>query len=86
MIKPGWHLAEERFLLEHYSTKTIKELSDGLKTLSGKTRSDDSINAKIKRLRAEGKIKEMKQNDVIYRALIQRRQPPNGKPKPVQNM
>jgi hypothetical protein len=79
MIKPGWHLAEEKFLLDHYATKTIKELSDGLKALSGKTRSDDSINAKIKRLKAEGKIKESKQNDAIYRSLIQRRQPYNGK-------
>ena len=47
---------------------TIVELR---KLLKG--RSPDSINAKIKRLKAEGRITGQKTDDTVTRSLIQRR-------------
>lgn len=65
----GWSYTEERILLENYETKTAKELEQ---LLPGRSR--DSINTKIKRLKAAGKIKGGKEEEVIKRAYIQRNQ------------
>ena len=77
MGKRGWHVYEEDFLVNNYSKMTIKELSDGLMKLADRRenerRSDDSINAKIKRLKLEGRISEYKEDDVVLRSLVQRR-------------
>lgn len=69
----GWHLKEEEFLARNYATLTIKELKQKLEDLSGRNRSADSINAKIKRMKAEGKIEGQKEQDAVNRSLIQRR-------------
>jgi len=73
MRRRGWHLKEEEFLINNYETMTIKELRIGLKKLSNRVRTDDSINAKIKRLKAEDKIKGQKEQEAVTRSLIQRR-------------
>lgn len=64
--RKGWKIPEERILIENYHTKTIAEL---VKLLD---RNQDSINAKIKRLKAEGRLDGGKTDDTIHRALIQR--------------
>jgi hypothetical protein len=77
MGKRGWHVYEEDFLANNYSTMTIKELSDGLMKLANRResdrRSDDSINAKIKRMKLEGRLAESKDDEVVLRSLMQRR-------------
>lgn len=73
MRRKGWHPKEESFLSENYSSKTIKELRVGLYELSGRMRSDDSINAKIRRMKQEGKISGEKDEETIDRSLRQRR-------------
>lgn len=77
MAKKGWHLSEEIYLIENYNKLTIKELSDGLLKVSNRSesdrRSDDSINAKIKRLKFEGRIRHSKSNEAVSRSLKQRR-------------
>jgi rRNA-processing protein FCF1 len=73
MSRREWHLKEEEFLIENYDVMTIKEIIDGLKKLSHRNRTADSINAKIKRLKADGKITGYKKDEVILRSLIQRR-------------
>jgi len=69
----GWHLKEEEFLATNYANMTIKELLRGLENLSGRKRSADSVNAKIKRMKAEGKIEGYKEDEAVNRSLIQRR-------------
>lgn len=69
----GWHLKEEEFLAQNYAILTIKELKQKLEELSGRNRSADSINAKIKRMKAEGKIEGQKEQEAVNRSLIQRR-------------
>lgn len=77
MGKRGWHVYEEDFLANNYAVMTIKELSDGLLKLANRRenerRSDDSINAKIKRMKLEGRIVESKEDDAVLRSLVQRR-------------
>ena len=73
MRRRGWHLKEEEFLLNNYESMTIKELQVGLEKLSSRKRTADSINAKIKRLKSEGKIKGQKEQEAVTRSLIQRR-------------
>lgn len=73
MARKEWHMKEEEFLVENYDVMTIKELIFGLKNLSNRTRTADSINAKIKRLKADGKIVGHKKEEVVTRSLIQRR-------------
>lgn len=65
--RKGWSYTEERLLLENYNTKTIKELEV---ILPG--READSINCKIKRMKAAGKIGEGKDLDTKMRAYSQR--------------
>jgi len=73
MRRRGWHLKEEEFLLNNYESMTIKELQVGLEELSNRKRTADSINAKIKRLKSEGKINGQKEQEAVTRSLIQRR-------------
>lgn len=73
MGRRGWHLKEEEFLVNNYTDMTIKELQDGLMRISNRNRTDDSINAKIKRLKADGKIEGQKNEVTIQRSLTQRR-------------
>lgn len=73
MKRRGWHMKEEEFLMNNYAVMTIKELQLNLKKLSNRDRTADSINAKIKRLKAEGKIEGQKNESTVYRSLTQRR-------------
>ncbi len=73
MRRRGWHIKEEEFLINHYADLTIKELKKELENLSGRKRSADSINAKIKRLKSDGRIEGKKDEGTVNRALIQRR-------------
>ena len=79
MARITWHINEESFLIENYTVMTIKELREGLGKLSSRRRTDDSINAKIKRLKAENKILSKKDEDVVTRSLTQRRLQDNEK-------
>ena len=58
--RKGWSYSEERLLLENYASMTIKELEELLPR-----RNADMINAKIKRLKAAGKIKEGKTDEAM---------------------
>ena len=69
MARKGWSYSEERLLIEHYEEMTIKELEELLPR-----RNADMINAKIKRLKSLGKIKEGKTEETIQRAYQQRSQ------------
>jgi len=60
-------------LVNNYAVMTIKELQDGLMEISNRNRTADSINAKIKRLKAEGKIEGQKDEQAVQRSLVQRR-------------
>ena len=73
MKRRGWHLKEEEFLVNNYAVMTIKELQDGLMEISNRNRTADSINAKIKRLKAGGKIEGQKDETAVQRSLVQRR-------------
>lgn len=66
-IRKGWKIPEERLLIENYHTKTIAELVEIL------DRNQDSINAKIKRLKAEGRLEGGKTEDTVQRSLTQRK-------------
>lgn len=61
-----WSYSEEKLLIDSYAVKTIKELQEILK------RDADSINCKIKRLKAAGKITSGKTDEAIDRAYKQR--------------
>lgn len=65
--RKGWTYTEERLLIDNYETKSIQELIDLVKG-----RSQDSINNKIKRLKASGKIKCIKSEEAVKRAYEQR--------------
>lgn len=67
MARKGWTFSEERVLIENYNTKTIKELMVMLPS-----RGRESINNKIKRLKAAGKIVEGKTDQTKNRAYHQR--------------
>ncbi|KKN04861.1 hypothetical protein LCGC14_1093160 [marine sediment metagenome] len=73
MRRRGWHIKEEEFLIKHYADLTIKEIKKELENLSGRKRTADSINAKIKRLKFEKRIEGHKDEGTVNRALIQRR-------------
>ena len=68
-----WHTKEEEFLINNYADLTIKEIKKELENLSGRKRTADSINAKIKRLKFEKRIEGHKDNEAVNRSLIQRR-------------
>lgn len=67
MRRRGWSHTETKVLIEQYDRCTIKELE-----LMFPERSRESINNKIKRLKACGKIAEGKDDDTIRRAYEQR--------------
>jgi len=71
MRRKGWQLGEEKLLIENYKTKTISELIEMFAKLD-RPRNKDSINAKIKRLKAEGRIEGGKTEETIARSLKQR--------------
>lgn len=62
-----WNASDERKLIENYDKCTIKELM-----LLFPDRDKDSINSKIKRLKSVGKIKSVKDKEVIKRSYDQR--------------
>lgn len=62
-----WNRHEEKKLIDNYYRKTIFELMEMLPD-----RSQESINNKIKRMKAEGKIKGSKDIDALQRAYDQR--------------
>ena len=66
-MRRGWSYTEERILIENYDEKTIKELLILLPK-----RNVDSINCKIKRLKAAGKLSGGKTDETKYRSYIQR--------------
>ena len=65
--RKGWTYSEERLLAENYSEMTIKELEALLPR-----RNADMINAKIKRLKASGRLSEGKKEETVQRAYLQR--------------
>ena len=70
MIKrKDWRRTDELNLIENYPIKTIQELM-----IMFPGRSQESINNKIKRLKAEGKIEGGKVEDTVQRAYTQRGQ------------
>jgi hypothetical protein len=73
MKRKEWHMKEEEFLIDNYAKMTIKELQNGIKNLSNRDRTADSINTKIKRLKASNKIKGQKDKTTVHRSLTQRR-------------
>lgn len=67
MPRRGWRYSEEKILIDNYETKTIKELEAMLPE-----RNADMINAKIKRLKATGRIASNKDEEAVQRAYEQR--------------
>lgn len=65
--RKDWGKTDENKLIENYPIKTIQELM-----LMFPGRSQDSINTKIKRLKAEGKISGGKVEETIQRSYEQR--------------
>lgn len=66
--KKDWNSTEEKRLIDNYTKSTIQELMAMFPN-----RSQESINNKIKRLKAAGKIKGRKEEDVIQRSYDQRK-------------
>lgn len=62
-----WGYSEEKFLIEHYNSLTIKELEQYFQY-----RSRESLYNKIKRLKRNGKIKEGVDDATRERAYYQR--------------
>jgi len=67
MKRRGWSHTETKVLIDSYDQCTIKELE-----LMFPERSRESINNKIKRLKAAGKIAEGRDDITIKRAYEQR--------------
>lgn len=67
MKRRKWSFTEERVLIENYNDCTIKELE-----MMFPERGRESINNKIKRLKAAGKIAEGKTDDTVQRSYEQR--------------
>lgn len=65
--RKGWSFSDEKKLIDSYAEKTIQEL---MVMFAG--RSQESINNKIKRLKAAGKIKGGKIDKAVQRAYKQR--------------
>jgi hypothetical protein len=65
--KKRWRPGDEKKLIDNYADMTIQELMVILPGFS-----QDSINSKIKRLKAAGKIKGGKDENVVQRAYEQR--------------
>ena len=67
MRRRKWSFTEEKVLIENYNKCTIKELE-----MLFPERGRESINNKIKRLKAAGKIAEGKTDDTVQRSYDQR--------------
>lgn len=67
MKRRKWSFTEEKVLIENYNKCTIKELE-----MMFPERGRESINNKIKRLKAAGKIAEGKTDDTVQRSYEQR--------------
>lgn len=67
MRRRRWSHTETKVLIDNYNRCTIKELE-----LMFPERGRESINNKIKRLKAAGKIAEGKEENTIKRAYEQR--------------
>lgn len=65
--KKPWSFSDEKKLMDNYNTKTIQELMELFPS-----RSQESINNKIKRLKVEGKILGYKDDTTVQRAYKQR--------------
>jgi hypothetical protein len=65
--RKGWSYSEEKKLIDNYLECTIFELLEMFPN-----RSQEAINNKIKRLKAIGKIKGNKDDDVVKRSYDQR--------------
>ena len=65
--RKGWAHSETKLLMDNYKIKSIQELMNIFPT-----RSQDSINSKIKQLKANGRIKEGKSQEAVTRAYKQR--------------
>lgn len=65
--RKDWSYSEEKRLMDNYQDNTIQELK-----VMFPRRYQESINNKIKRLKAEGRIKGGKEASVIQRAYEQR--------------
>lgn len=65
--KKEWSFSDEKKLIDNYPIKTIQEL---MTMFPG--RSQESINNKIKRMKAAGKIKGGKEEVAVQRAYEQR--------------
>lgn len=63
----NWKYTDEQLLIRYYKTMTIQELRRFFPDKSA-----DSINAKIKRLKEQGKIEGYKDEEAKDRALRQR--------------
>lgn len=62
-----WKFSEEKILIDNYSSCTIKEL---IKLLTG--RDQNNINMKIKRLKKQNRLTDVKSAAAINRAYRQR--------------
>lgn len=71
MKRRKWSSIEKKVLIDNYNKCTIKELE-----LMFPERGRESINNKIKRLKAAGKIAEGKSKDTVQRSYKQRGQLP----------
>ena len=71
MKRRKWSFTEEKVLIENYNNCTIKELE-----MMFPERGRESINNKIKRLKAAGKIAEGRDDDTVQRAYEQRGKQP----------
>ena len=67
--RKGWSYSDEKKLIDNYHIKTIQEL---MTMFPG--RSQESINNKVKRLKAAGKISGGKDDNAVQRAYEQRGQ------------
>lgn len=70
MKRKKWSLSDDDKLIQNYHTSTIKEL---IQKFDG-SRSANSINAEIKRLRKRGLIKGYKDESTIDRSRKQRKE------------
>lgn len=62
-----WKFSEEKIIIDNYSTCTIKEL---MELLPG--RDQNNINMKIKRLKKQNRLTDIKSAEAINRAYKQR--------------
>lgn len=62
-----WKFSEEKIIIDNYAITTIKELLELLPE-----RDQNSVNMKIKRLKKQNRLTEVKSEEAINRAYRQR--------------